>query len=326
MKATAIASPNMAIIKYWGKRNDELKLPMNDSIAVMLEGNFKSTTTVEFSGQKEDRITIDGVKADEKEMRNASLVLDHLRKKASSHQNATINSKNSFPKGTGIASSSSGYAAMAVAASKALGLNLSQKELSIAARLGSGSACRSMISGFSHWHMGERNDGSDSYATQIEDENHWKDLRIITIILSTEKKAVGSNEGMKRTVETSGLYKERLRNLPKAIRLARKAIITKDEELLYHVLMRESNSLHAVMLDSWPPITYLNDESKKIMAAVDHLNGKKLIAGYTFDAGPNGHVFTTQKNSLPALKAVKKAVPAAKAYISRPGPGAFAIN
>ncbi len=322
--ATATATPNIAIIKYWGKRNDILKLPLNDSISVTLDTTFSSNTSVEFSDKFEaDSMTLDGTPANEKEMRNVKLVLDYLRKKAGISSHARIESTNNFPKGAGIASSASGYAALASAASAALGLKLKSSELSIAARLGSGSACRSVIGGFVQWKKGVNEDGSDSYAEQIADENHWPEFRIVTAIVSEEPKIIGSTEGMKRTAETSSLYQQRQKTLPETTENAKRAILKKNHEELFRIAMAESNSLHAVMLDSWPPIMYMNDTSKKIMAKIHEMNETKgsTIAAYSFDAGPNCHIFTLEKYSAEVADAIRQISGVVRTHVCKVGKG-----
>ncbi len=324
MRATAIATPNIAIIKYWGKRNESLKLPINDSVSVTLGSNFQSKTTAEFSNDFEkDSMKIDGAEATEKEMKNVSLVLDYLRKNAGIQKKARIISENNFPKASGIASSASGYAALSVAASAALNLKLDSKELSIAARLGSGSASRSVLGGFVQWKKGQEEDGSDSYAEQIADENHWKEFRVISAIVSEAPKIIGSTEGMKRTAETSRLYQQRLKMLPEITEKAIAAVREKDSESLFKIAMAESNSLHAVMLDSWPPIIYLNDTSKKIISAIHSLNDSagKTIAAYSFDAGPNAHIFTLEKNAGQVMDSLNGIEGIAKTYTSIVGKG-----
>ena len=185
---------------------------------------------------------------------------------------------------------------MACAASKAAGLNLDSRELSILARLGSGSACRSVLGGFVEWKRGENADGSDSCAVQIAPATHWPELRNVIAIVDGGKKKVSSRAGMKQTVATSVLYKSRLEYLPKLIEDMKKAVLAKNFPVFAELTMRESSNMHAVMLDTWPPITYLNDWSKEIMYGVHELNANGIIAAYTFDAGPNVHVYTTSAN------------------------------
>ncbi len=324
MRFSAIATPNIAIIKYWGKRNESLKLPNNDTISVTLEGNFQSRTEVEFSDElKKDSMQLDGAEASEKELKNVILVLDYLRRKAGTSKKARIISNNNFPKASGIASSASGYAALATAASAALGLKLDTKEKSIAARLGSGSASRSVLGGFVQWKKGQEEDGSDSYAEQISDENHWKEFRIITAIASEAPKLIGSTDGMKRTTETSKLYPQRLKILPEITEKAIAAVKEKDSESLFRIAMAESNNLHAVMMDSWPPIIYLNDTSKSIISSIHSINESagEIIAGYTFDAGPNAHIFTLEKHVRQVMNEIKEIQGVQKVYASTVGKG-----
>ncbi|MBI2133446.1 diphosphomevalonate decarboxylase [Candidatus Woesearchaeota archaeon] len=329
MRATSTATPNIAIMKYWGKRNDALKLPLNDSISITLDSTFSSKTTVDFSEHyKEDSLVIDGVPASDKEMRNAMLVLYYLRKKAGLSCHARIESGNNFPKGAGIASSSSGYAALAVAAAAALNLKLRPDEISIAARLGSGSACRSVIGGFVQWKKGGKEDGSDSYSEQLADEHHWKEFRIVTAITSEEPKIIGSTEGMKRTVDTSKLYGKRLETLPDIIEQSKEAIKRKNHEELFRIAMAESNSLHAVMLDSWPPLIYLNETSRKIISKIHEFNAakKETAAAYSFDAGPNCHIFTLAKHEAELIAAIKEISGVSRIHTSVVGKGPEVIT
>lgn len=325
MKATAIASPNIAIVKYWGKRDERLKLPMNDSISVTLDRSLYSETTVEFSKAfSADSMQLDGAEASEREMKNVALVLDCLRKKAKTGMNARIISRNNFPKSSGMASSASGYAALSAAAAAALNLQLDSRELSIAARLGSGSASRSVIGGFAWWKKGQDEDGSDSYAVQVADESHWKDFRIVTAVVSEEKKPVGSTDGMKLTLETSSLYRERLKKLPGTVSRVRQAILGRDAGQLFRLAMEESDSLHASMADTKPPLIYINESSREIMKRVNELNRENgMIAGYSFDAGPNAHIFTTEQNVNRVIHSIKGL--AERIVASSPGKGAEVV-
>src|SRR3989344_2140028 len=198
--------------------------------------------------------------------------LDVIRAKAGTKAKAKIVSYNSFPTAAGFASSAAGLAALACAASKAAGLNLDSRELSILARLGGGSACRSVLGGFVEWKRGENADGSDSCAVQIAPATHWPELRNVIAIVDAGKKKVSSREGMRQTVDTSVLFKARLAYLPKLIADMKNAVLAKDFPAFAELTMRESSNMHAVMLDTWPAITYLNEWSKEIMSSVHVLN------------------------------------------------------
>ncbi|MCX8197633.1 MAG: diphosphomevalonate decarboxylase [Candidatus Micrarchaeota archaeon] len=315
--STWVVAPNIAVIKYWGKRDSRLNLPYNGSVSLTMDETLSTKTSVKFDQTyKFDRLILNGNDASEKETARASRVLDAIRKKAGIGHKALVVSENNFPTAAGIASSSSGFAAIALAASEAAGLNLGIKEISAIARLGSGSACRSVIGGFVEWKMGKKKDGSDSYAVQIAPPSHWPSIRNVIAITDEKRKKTGSNEGMELTVKTSILYPERVRTRPRMISLMKKAILERNLQAFLELTMKESSNLHAVMLDSYPPIIYLNDTSREIMEAVHEYNRKKgtVCAGYTFDAGPNAHVFTDEKYAaevkqmLEGIKGVQRTI------------------
>lgn len=297
MRATIEATPNIALVKYWGKRDANLILPTNSSISATMDFTLTTRTTVVFGDFAQDAVWLNGKKADEKTLKTASNVLDLIRKKAGLTHNAHVASVNEFPTAAGFASSAAGMAALTVAACEAAGLNLSPKDQSIIARHGSGSATRSLQGGFVEWHAGSKKDGSDSYAEQLFDETHWPELRNVIAITAPEKKKVSSRAGMSQTVKTSPLYKARLSELPNTLDTVRAALQQKNAPLLYEAIMREALNMHAVMLDTWPPILYLNDASKNIIHAILNYNADDPKAGYTFDAGPNAHVYCEQKNA-----------------------------
>src|SRR3989344_225317 len=297
-KSTFLATPNIAVVKYWGKRNNALNLPDNGSISVTMDETLKTITTVEFDKSlREDTLILNGKIAQRGETDRASKVLNAIRKESGIRTSARVSSTNNFPTAAGIASSASGFAALACAGADAAGLSAGSKELSIFARLGSGSACRSVLGGFVEWRMGSKKDGSDSYAIQIAPASHWSEIRNVIAITNPERKKIGSAHGMEITAKTSKLYPERVRLNPKIIGMMKKAILRRDLENFLTLTMRESSHLHAVMLDSFPPIIYLNDISREIMHAVLDYNEQKgeICAGFTFDAGPNAHVYTTAK-------------------------------
>ncbi|OIO25291.1 diphosphomevalonate decarboxylase [Candidatus Micrarchaeota archaeon CG1_02_55_22] len=305
MISTCEATANIAVVKYWGKRDEKLILPTNSSLSFTMDDQLKTRTTVMFSDKfKEDEFWLNGQKMDlsDKDTAERVVQLDLVREKAGIKEKAKISSINCFPTAAGMASSAAGFAALACAASKAAGLELNGKELSILARRGSGSACRSVMGGFVEWQAGTKSDGSDSYAVQHASETHWPELRNIIAVVDAKKKKVSSRAGMKQTVATSPLYKARMEYLPKLVEDMKKAVMAKDFVRFAELTMRESSDMHAVMLDTWPPITYLNDWSKEIMHGAIELNGATPIAGYTFDAGPNAHIYTTKQN----VGAVKK--------------------
>lgn len=324
MKSTWLATPNIAVIKYWGKRDNALNLPNNGSFSVTMDESLRTTTTAELDAKlKKDTLVLNGKPAQEGEVARASRVLDAIRKEAGIRTKARISSENNFPTAAGIASSASGFAALACAAADAAGLKAGSRQLSIFARLGSGSACRSVLGGFVEWKKGADSDGSDSYAVQIAPASHWPEIRNVIAIVDAGRKKVGSAKGMEITTKTSALYKKRVESMPAKLAGIRKAVLEKDLESFLEITMKESSSLHAVMLDTFPPIIYLNEISREIMNAVLEYNEAKggICAGYTFDAGPNAHVYTVAKYENEVRKLLSDIPGVQKTIVCKPGNG-----
>ncbi len=298
---TAVGTPNIALIKYWGKRDEKLILPTNSSVSMTLDEQLNTKTSVLFSNRlKEDRVYINGELQNTRgtEVGERLVCLDILRRIAKDKRHALVVSENSFPTGSGFASSASGLATLVYAASKGLGLRLSGKEMSIVARRGSGSACRSLMGGMVRWRKGVKADGSDSYAEQITKPDHWPELMNVVGILSASKKKFSSRAGMRQTERTSILYRSRMAYVEDAASRLTAALKKRDFQTLGEITMRDSNNMHSVMLDTWPPLFYMNDNSKEVIYKVHELNESegKIIAAYTFDAGPNPHILTLRRN------------------------------
>lgn len=298
MKITAIANSNIALIKYWGKRDETLILPTNSSLSFTMDEQLSTKTTVEFVDELSfDEVYLDGFRANEKESARVTKFLNIIRTTAKIKTKACVISKNTFPKSAGLASSASGFAALAGASSKAAGLNLSVIEIAKLARQGSGSAIRSVYDGAVKWEMGKNKDGSDSIAVQIAKKEYWPEIRNVIGIITKKEKKISSRAGMSETIKTSSLYEARIAHVHKRLKIAESAILRKDFHTLAEIIMRESDNMHAVMLDTYPPIIYLNDVSKAVIRSVIEFNSKKgkNVIAYTFDAGPNIHLYTTIK-------------------------------
>ena len=207
-----------------------------------------------------------------------------------------IVSKNNFPTAAGLASSAAGFAALVHAVASLYALDLSPKDLSIIARQGSGSACRSLFGGYVAWRGGSPScpDGSDSFAEQVAGAPHWPQMRALILVVSAEKKDVPSTTGMQATVATSSLFQQRVQEVDgKRMSAMEEAIQSRNFENFAELTMRDSNSFHACCLDTYPPITYLNDVSRAAIRAVEQVNAwaRKTVAAYTFDAGPNAVIY-----------------------------------
>ncbi|KAL9270372.1 Diphosphomevalonate decarboxylase MVD2, peroxisomal-like protein [Drosera capensis] len=317
---TAQTPTNIAVIKYWGKRDETLILPINDSISVTLDPeHLCTTTTVAVSpGFERDRMWLNGKEISLaggryqnclREIRNrAAEVKDEekglkIAKEDWKNLHVHIASYNNFPTAAGLASSAAGLACLVFALAKLMNLKEDQEQLSSIARQGSGSACRSLYGGFVKWIMGKNDDGSDSRAVQLADEKHWDDLVILVAVVSSRQKETSSTSGMRESVETSLLLKHRAEEVvPKRILQMEEAIKTRDFPTFAHLSCADSNQFHAVCLDTSPPIFYMNDTSHRIISIVEKWNraeGTPQVA-YTFDAGPNA-VLIARNRKVAAL-------------------------
>lgn len=290
MKITSLAHSNIALIKYWGKRDKTIILPHNSSISLTLDKLF-TKTTVEFDKKYKDyEIIIDGIKSQDKERDKIIKHIEFIKKELVSTQSkmvfAKIVSNNSFPKKAGLASSASGFAALTLAVVKALGLNLDKKDLSILARQGSGSASRSIFGGFVEWVKGENDDGSDSFARKIASENYWPELRMIVAILTTNSKKIGSRSGMELTVKTSPFYNAWLKKIESDLETAKKSIVKRDFESLGKVMENNALKMHSTMITSNPPLFYWEPETITVMKKILELRESETECYFTIDAGP----------------------------------------
>jgi diphosphomevalonate decarboxylase len=284
--ATAQANPNIAFIKYWGNRNDVLRLPVNGSISMNLDGLFTKTTVTFSAAHKTDKLLIENRPVTGSGLERVSLLLDLVRGLAGMNLCAEVVSENNFPSSAGIASSAAAFAALALAASKAAGLDLSEKELSRLARRGSGSACRSIPSGFVKWQAGETDESS--YAFSIAPSEHW-DLADCVAIVSTGHKKTGSTEGH-ALAPTSPLQAARVADAPRRLDMCRRAILDRDFETLAAVVELDSDLMHAVMMTSRPGLFYWQPASLSVMQSVREWRENGMLVCYTIDAGPNVHV------------------------------------
>lgn len=301
MKATAIAPSNIAFIKYWGKKDEKLRLPANGSISVNLS-NLTTTTTVEFNKAiKKDLIIINGKKDTKKAMR-VKEHLDRVRKIAKIFTSAKITSQNNFPTASGLASSASGFAALTLAATKAAGLNLSKKQLSILARLGSGSACRSIPDGFVEWLNGGTSE--TSYAVSLYPPTYW-DLAIVVVLAGGGEKPVLTAEGMRR-LDKNQFYPIRLSRIKEKIEKIRKYLREKDFDRFGSLVESEALELHAMTLTSTPPIIYWQPRTIKAMKLVEEIRKNDFPAYFTIDSGPHVCIICEGKNLKKLLQRLEK--------------------
>ena len=320
MKATARANTNIALIKYWGKRDEKLFLPMNSSLSITLD-RFYTTTTVEFTEElKEDKLILNNHPGSNEDRNKISDFLTKIRNIAGTNLYASIITENNVPTAAGFASSASGFAALAAAATKALGLELDDEELSVIARQGSGSACRSIYGGFVEWDMGTRADGRDSVAKQVLDEKEWK-LTILSAIVAPGIKKVSSRDGMKRTVETSPFYKGWLDTVSYDLNEAKIAIKERDFQRLGEITESNALKMHATMLGARPPILYWESGTVEIMHCIMELRLTGIPAYFTIDAGANVKILCLPDYEEEIVKALMQLKCVLRVIACHPGQG-----
>lgn len=298
-KGKARAYTNIALIKYWGKKNESLILPMNNSLSLTLDA-FYTETEVSFSeAYTEDQFYLDNQLQDEKATKKISTFLDIVREKAGTTKKAKVISQNFVPTAAGLASSASGLAALAGACNEALKLGLDDQALSRLARRGSGSACRSIFGGFVEWEKGH--DDQSSYAHPISSDGFEDHLAMVFLLLNEQKKDVSSRDGMHRTVETSSFYQGWLDSVEADLYQLKQAIKTKNFQLLGETMEQNGLKMHGTTLAARPPFTYWSPDSLKAMQAVRDLRNQGIPCYFTMDAGPNVKVLV-QKDHLDKVK------------------------
>ncbi|MBI4066963.1 diphosphomevalonate decarboxylase [Candidatus Gottesmanbacteria bacterium] len=304
MKSTAIAPSNIAFIKYWGKKDEVLRLPENGSISMNLS-NLLTTTTVEFnSSARKDSVTINGVQ-EPNDGNRAIKHLDRVRNLANLSQKAKVVTINNFPSGTGLSSSSSGFAALSLAGAKAAGLSLSEKELSILARQGSGSACRSIPDGFVEWLDGVTSE--TSYSRSLYPPDYWSIADVVAIV-SVGKKDVSSAEGQK-LVNSSPFFPVRRSHMPQKINKMKEILKEKNFQTFGELLEAEALELHAIMITSIPSLIYWTPGTLKIMKLVKKWRSEGLSVYFTINTGQDIHLICEKpniKNIVTKLKEIEE--------------------
>lgn len=285
MKAIARAQPNIALIKYWGKRDTALNLPAAGSLSVTL-ASLWTRTQVEFDPDLPHDILLLNGAPHARTLERASACLDLLRRRAGTACRARVETHNNFPTAAGLASSASGFAALVVAAGEALGLPLDRRYLSAVARRGSGSAARSLFGGFVLMRAGERADGEDACAEPLLPASDWP-LEVVIAVTTQAAKPVGSGDGMERSRLTSPYHERWIASVDDDLATAAAAIRARDFQALADVAEHSCLKMHADMLSSRPPLMYWNAATVAGMQRVQALRREQGVGVFfTVDAGP----------------------------------------
>lgn len=320
-KVTYKVGADIALIKYWGKKDEVLRLPLNSSVALNLDG-LNTTTTVEFDKNYKDQVMIDGEVVGGREKERIVEQVERLRQMSGTGLQFKMVSKNSFPRATGLSSSASGMAALTLAAAGALELDLSQKQLSILARQASGSACRCVCGGVVEWHAGEASE--DSYAETIFPAE-YVDIVDVVVIVGTKKKLISSTEGMKR-LHDHQFMKTRLEGMNQKIRELKRLILAGDMEGIGQLVEAEALEFHSMLLTSSPPIITWLPETVAVMHKVQELRNHGLQAWFTINTGFNVHVLTTSADLSGVESAFFKMEEVQQTIVSRVGNGPEEIS
>ncbi|MDZ7805593.1 MAG: diphosphomevalonate decarboxylase [Gracilimonas sp.] len=318
---TAVAHSNIALIKYWGKRSVEYNLPAVGSISLTLDALFTKTSLQFLEDLDADQLLLNDLQAKGQPLKRVSDFLDVVAGSKNRPQ-ARIKSENNFPTGAGLASSASGFAALALAATEGLELSPTKEELSRLARMGSGSAARSIYGGFSEMKLGTKDDGSEDYAIALYDEK-FLDVRLLIAVTSDEKKDLGSTEGMMRTANTAPYYESWVSSQPKDLDDMKRALAVKDFEKIGELTEHSCFKMHGLAMAAKPPILYWNAATTETIQRVWILRKNGIQAYVTIDAGPQVKILClpesvdTVKNALSDIEGVKSIIEA------KPGPGAY---
>jgi diphosphomevalonate decarboxylase len=285
MPATAQARTNIALVKYWGKRDSSLNLPAAGSLSITLDALW-TRTEVDFDRTLDRDVLSLNDAPDAPALARVSACLDILRRQAGTHCYGHVQTNNNFPTAAGLASSASGFAALVMAAAAALDLPLERRALSALARRGSGSAARSLFGGFVMMHAGSRIDGSDAYADPLLAADAWP-LSVVIAVTTQKAKAVGSAAGMERSRVTSPFHAVWIASVDEDLAAARAAVAARDFEALARVSEHSCLKMHAVMLSSQPALVYWTAATLACIHRIRALREEEGVdVFFTIDAGP----------------------------------------
>lgn len=323
-KATAVAHPNIALAKYWGKRDDGFNQPAVPSLSVTLAG-MSTTTTVTFDGALDhDMFSLAGLPVSGGPLVRVSGLLDRVRRASGRTEYAYVESVNDFPTAAGLASSASGFAALALAAATAAGLEPTATYVSDLARRTSVSAARSAFGGFVELPAGKP--GDDDLSAQPIAPPDQLDLRVIVAVTREGPKDVSSTEGMKHTVRTSPYYPAWVASAPEVCRRVREAILHRDMESLGIAAEESALAMHASSIAARPGLIYWTGATVEVLHEVRRLRAQGLVAYATIDAGPHVKVLTTSADESRVVGALNELAGVKRTILAQPGLGARVVD
>ncbi len=321
MMIKARAHSNIALVKYWGKKNIALNTPAVGSISLCLEALYTETGVLFDPELERDELVLNGRPATEKERNRVSAFLDIIRRESGMKQAARVESANNFPTAAGLASSASAFAALALAASRAAGMNPDGQSLSVLARMGSGSAARSLFGGFVEMHRGEREDGRDAFAEPLYSADYWP-LHVIIAITSEASKKTGSTDGMELSRRTSPYYKAWVDSSEEDLAAMRGALAGRDFQKMAEISEYSCLKMHALAMASNPGLIYWNADTLELLHWVRALREKGTPAFFTIDAGPQLKIICPPEHSAAIVEKLSGHPAVKRTIVSALGPDA----
>lgn len=291
----ARAHANVALVKYFGKRQISLNLPAAPSLSLTLKP-LETHTTLSFADSESDEVYLQDSPAEEKFAARVTQFLDIFRHTFGVENRVRISTQNNFPTAAGLASSASGFAALAVGVARLFEVELSERQLSVLARRGSGSAARSVCGGIVLWQSGQREDGKDSYAKSVASVGQW-DLRLLVGIITQSPKEIGSTKAMEQTRLTSAYYPAWIDSTHKAVDNALHAVKHRDLEKLGEVTEHSAMSMHAALMATQPPIVFMKGATLEVFHLTRQLRKEGIGAYFTCDAGPQPKILCDSKDA-----------------------------
>jgi len=319
--ARARANANVALAKYWGKRDEALNLPFTGSISVTLDGLETHVSLALVPRSSSDRVRMNGAPALAAEAQRVSRFLDLVRAQAHAATRVEVDLESNFPVAAGLASSASTFAALALASNRAFGLDLSPEQLSVLARRGSGSAARSIHGGFVEWLAGEAADGLDSRAVQVAPAHHWS-IGIVVAVTDEGRKKVGSREGMAIAARESPFFRAWLETHAADAAAIRSGIWARDLLLVGEAAEHNCLKMHAASLAARPSLLYWTPATVAVIHRVRELRADGLEAYFTIDAGPQVKVLCRAEDRAQVAEQIARVPGVRRVLLSAPGPGA----
>lgn len=320
MKAIAIAHSNIALTKYWGKLDWKKNVPSVGSVSVTLD-RLRTKTQVTFNHTlKYDRLVLNGKSTRGEPLRRVSDFLDVVRRMADINYRSEVCSENNFPTAAGLASSASAFASLALASTRAAGVTMQHDRLSALARLGSGSAARSVFGGFVELPPGSCS-SDDPHAMQIANERHWP-INILVCVTSDSVKPIGSREAMGLTAARSPFYEAWVQSSASDLELMRTGVRERDFDSVGHLAEHSALKLHALLFSTRPGLIYWNQGTLEVIRLVQKMRAENLPAYFTIDAGPQVKVICQERDGDIIAGQLRRLAGVSSVIKTSPGPGA----